>query len=129
VAAAPVQVEGARQLRASLKRAGVGVTELKAAHAEVAKLVEDRARPEAPRRSGRLAASMRSSGTQSAAVVRAGGAAVPYAGPIHFGWPARHITANPWILDAAEAARDSWENVYLSHIEDLIQLVEGAPGP
>lgn len=121
-----MRVEGARQLRASLKRAGVELSDLKKAHAEVAQLVASRA--VAPNRTGRLAGSMRSSGTQSAAIVRAGGSSVPYAGPIHWGWEARNITAQPWIAEAAEAAQDQWAGVYMDALEHIIDKIEGAPG-
>ncbi len=122
-----LQVDGARRLRASLKRAGVGVDDLKAAHAEVAKMVADRAARDAPVRTGRLAASVRASGTAREALVRAGRAPVPYAGPIHWGWPARGIAARPFIADAAEELRDSWEATYLRHVEQLLDTIEGTP--
>lgn len=122
-------VEGARQLRASLKRAGIQLSDLKAAHAEVAELVRSRADPRAPRRTGRLAGTMRAAGTQSAAIVRAGTAAVPYAGPIHWGWPARGIVARPWIYEAAADSQDQWADTYLHALEKIIDSIEGAPGP
>jgi hypothetical protein len=123
-----VEVEGARQLRRSLKAAGVSLADLKSAHAEVAAQVATRAHGRAPKVTGRLDASIRSAGTQSAAIVRAGGAAVPYAGPIHWGWPARHITAHPWIADAAEESQDQWSRTYLRAVEQIIDQVEGVPG-
>lgn len=121
-----LSVEGGRQLRAALKRAGIELRDLKAAHLQVAQLVASRAR--APVATGRLAASMRAAGTQSAAIVRAGGASVPYAGPIHWGWPDRHITAQPWIVEAAEATHDTWEGMYMHALEQIIDNIEGAPG-
>lgn len=124
-----VEVEGLRTLRRSLKAAGVSLGDLKDAHAAVAQLVITAAAPAAPRRTGALAASVRGSGTQSAAVVRAGRASVPYAGPIHWGWPRRHITATPWLYDAAVASQDQWTGVYLSALEKIIDSIEGAPGP
>lgn len=124
-----LQVQGARTLRASLKRAGISLQDLKDAHADVAGLVVRAAQPNTPRRTGALAASMRSSGTQSAAVVRAGRASVPYANVIHWGWPRRHITAQPWIYDAAQASQEQWTGLYLAALERIIEQVEGAPGP
>lgn len=122
MAAPRARVEGARQLRATLKKAGVQLSDLKAAHAQVAGLVAARARPDTPHRTGALAATLRSSGTSTAAVVRAGRASVPYARIVHFRY-------HPWITDAAEATQDTWENTYLSAIEKIISTVEGAPGP
>jgi len=123
---AGLQVEGGRQLRASLKRAGIKLDDLKAAHKAAAEVVQSHA--VAPNRTGRLAASTRSAGTQSAAIVRAGGAAVPYAGPIHWGWPDRGIEAQPWIYDAAQASRDQWEGVYMDAVQHIINEIEGVPG-
>jgi hypothetical protein len=44
---------------------------------------------------------------QTAAVVRAGRASVPYAGPIHWGWPSRHITAQPFSTTPRSTRRTS----------------------
>jgi hypothetical protein len=87
------------------------------------------AEPTAPRRSGALAATLRGSGTQAAAIVRAGRGSVPYAGPIHWGWPARHIPAQPWIYDAAQRSTEQWTGLYLTALEKIIDGIEGAPGP
>jgi hypothetical protein len=124
-----VQVQGARTLRRTLKAAGLDVTDLKAAHKAVADLVASRARPATPHRTGALAGSVRTSGTASAAIVRAGRASVPYAGPIHWGWPSRHIPAQPWIADAAAATQPGWEALYLTALTHIIDTIEGAPGP
>lgn len=130
-----IQVEGARTLRRTLKAAGVGVEDLKAAHRQVAEQVRDAARPRAPigtgrtGRAGRLRDSTRASGTQSAAIVRAGGARIPYAGPIHWGWPRRNIAAQPWLTETAARTQNTWEATYLAALDKIIQSVEGAPGP
>jgi hypothetical protein len=124
-----LEVDGLRTLRRTLKQAGVSLADLKDAHNQVAQLVVRAAEPAAPRRTGALAASMRGSGTQAAAIVRAGRASVPYAGPIHWGWPSRHIPAQPWIYDAAQNSQDQWTGLYLAALEKIIDEIEGAPGP
>jgi hypothetical protein len=118
-------VDGARELRASLKRAGVGVQDLKDAHRKVADMVAAEAEPKAPRRSGRLAGTMRAAGTQSAAIVRVGRSSVPYAGPIHWGWEARGIKAQPWIAEAADREFEPAQQLYLQALEAIIATVEG----
>jgi hypothetical protein len=123
-----LEVEGARKLRASLKAAGVGVQDLKDAHKAVADQVARDARPVTPRRSGRLAASVRTSGTQTAAIIRAGKKAVPYAGPIHWGWPSRGIAPQPWLADTAAATQGTWENTYMQALERIIDTIEGTQG-
>lgn len=120
-----LRVDGARQLRAALRKAGVSVEDLKEAHRQVAALVLLEARGEAPVRSGALRDSGRSSGTQSAAVVRYGGARTPYANPVHWGWPKRNWAAQPWAAEAAERTEPSWSRTYLSAIEEIIRIVEG----
>jgi phage gpG-like protein len=132
-------VEGARTLRSTLKKAGHDLEQLKRIHAQVAQMVAGRAASLAPHRSGRLANTIRSSGTNAAAIVRAGRNAVPYAGPIHWGWPSRPkpaknwrggpIKANPFIYTAAENTQPSWEHIYLAALETIIRQIEGAPGP
>lgn len=124
-----LQVDGARQLRASLKRAGIDVQDLKAAHKQVADMVAEKSAPRAPRRTGRLAGSVRASGTASAAIVRAGRKAVPYAGPIHWGHESRGIAAQPWLAETAERTQETWENTYLKAIQAVIATVEGTSTP
>jgi hypothetical protein len=127
VSRAPLlRVEGARQLRASLRSAGLSLDDLRKAHLAVAQLVDRAAKPNAPVDKGRLAASERPAGTQSAAIVRAGSARVPYAGPIHWGWPNRHIVANPWLYDAAANTETAWLALYLRAIEAVLHTIEGA---
>lgn len=73
-----VEIEGARMLRASLKAAGHGLEDLKIANRNAAKTVEKQAVATAPvsKRKGhvpgRLKASVRSSGTTRAGIIRAG---------------------------------------------------------
>lgn len=112
-----------------MKAAGIKLDDLKAAHAAVAALVWDKAAPHTPTRSGRLAKTGRPSGTQTAAIVRVGTASVPYGGPIHWGWPNRHIVAQPWIYVAAGDTQTTWEATYLAAIEAVIAEIEGTPGP
>lgn len=84
----------------------------------------------APVRTGRLAASVRTGATMSAGIVRAGNnrksaAGVPYGGVIHWGWPARGIRANTFVLDAAKLTEPAWVELYFRRMSDIIQKVEG----
>jgi hypothetical protein len=124
VAADVYTVEGAKELRRALKRAGVDVQQLKDTHAEVAELVKARALQRVPVRSGALRESLRSSGTVSGAIVRAGGRRVPYASPIHWGWKKRNIEANPFIYGAADDTQANWEHAYLMGIQAIIRAIE-----
>ncbi|GGM78456.1 hypothetical protein GCM10012275_56340 [Longimycelium tulufanense] len=87
-----VRVEGARELRRELQRLSDrnGMRRaMRGVHIEVAHLVSGQATREAPRKSGRLASTVKGTATETKAVVQAGtGKRVPYAGPVHFGAPA-----------------------------------------
>jgi hypothetical protein len=121
-----VQVEGGRELRKRLRTIEGGLAELKTEHRWVANYVQGRAGPAAPRRTGALAATGRASGTNTSSIVRYGTARrVPYAAPIHYGWPARHIRPQEWVINAALRS----EPVWLAHFNETIRaLVERTPG-
>lgn len=87
-----VRVEGLSRKIRQLKDLGLEIDDLKDAFASIAAEASARVARHVPTRTGRLAASVRGNRAQSKAVVRAGKAAVPYAGPINYGWPKRGIT-------------------------------------
>jgi phage gpG-like protein len=118
-------LEGEKELRRTLKAAGDDLADLKAAHARTADTVSVRGRQKAPRRSGRLAGSVRPSGTKTAAVIRAGGGAIPYAGVQEYGWPAHHIPAQPYLVPAAEETQPTWEAEYQADVEKILARVKG----
>lgn len=121
-----VRVDGARELRRSMRRAGEDLGDLRAANREVAAIASTATVVAAPRRTGRLAASVRPGATQTQAIVRAGGAAVPYAQAIHWGWPRRGIAAQPFAAVAAAATEPTWTAVYLTAVERILQRIEGS---
>ena len=119
-----IRVEGARRLRATMKRAGIDLQELKDAHREAADVVVGATR--APSRTGRLAGTVRPGATKTMAIVRAGYASVPYAGPIHWGWPKRNIRAQPFLSDAAQSSEPTWVQAYEREVNEIIDKIEGA---
>ncbi len=122
---AAVVITGLPRLRSALRAAGQDVADLKDANAAAAALVASAASARAPRRTGRLAASARGNRAVGRATVLVGGAAVPYAGPIHWGWPARGIEANPFASDAARATEPTWVPLYERAIEKVVDGVGG----
>lgn len=96
------KVQGLSQVVRDLKALGLDVDDLKGAFSKIAAEGAEKAAAHAPRRSGRLAGSLRGNRAQSKAVVTAGGASVPYAGPINYGWPARGITGSGFMQRADE---------------------------
>jgi len=74
-----------------------------------------------------LAGSIRTTGTKTGGYVRAGSRkAVPYAGPVHFGWPTRPnpakgwrggpIRPNPFLYDALDARREQVQDMFYKGI-------------
>lgn len=101
-----IEIEGLNKLARELRALGDDAPKvLKEANRDAAKLVASEAAELAPVRSGRLRRSIRATGAQRGAAVRAGGARVPYAGIVHFGFPRRGIPARPFLYEAAERRR------------------------
>jgi hypothetical protein len=125
-----VKVEGGARLRRTLKQADDGIDDLKAAHELVARIIIGAAQGTVPRRSGALASSMRPAKQQRRAIIMAGGGRgkdkVRYAGPIHWGWPARNITPQPWIIEAGQRSQAQWVDAYAREIDKILSKVEGA---
>lgn len=93
---------------------------LRLANKEAAQVVADQAKVEVPRRSGRLARSIGTQATQTSAFVKAGTAArVPYAGPIHFGWPKRNIRPQPFLYEAMDKRIGEVRKAYEKNLEKL----------
>lgn len=144
--ATTTQIVGSARLRRALKKAGHDVNDLKRAHLAAANVVANAARVTAPVRKprerkgiprpnrkkrgrppvpGKLKASVRAGATQRAAIIRAGNARAPYAGPIHWGWPKRNIKQNTWILDAARATENQWLIPYRAEVAKAMRKVGG----
>lgn len=125
-----VKLEGMRNLRRTMRAAGDDLGELKKINASAAGIAADRAKGWAPVVSGRLAASVRSSGTKTAGIVRAGNnrktaSGVPYAAPIHWGWPSRNIKANPFLSYSAQATEPRWIRLYEDYIDKTLGKIKG----
>jgi len=121
-----IRIEGLDELARTMRKAGVDISELKDAHTRAASIVADYAAGIAPRRSGRLAGSIRPAKQAKRARIMAGSAAVPYAGPIHWGWPARNIEASLFLSRAAQATEAQWTKAYLDDVQAALDKVTGA---
>ena len=121
---ATVRIDGLRELNRSLKRVSTEYPkEQRSIHKKVAEPVARTAEVRAPRRSGNLAASIRPQGTQREGRVAAGKKAVPYAGPIHYGWPARNIKAQTFLTDALHTNQTIIVEIYMRETNRLIDRV------
>lgn len=74
-----------------------------------------------PSRSGRLRETLRAGRGKTKAVVRAGGARAPYAGVIHYGWPAHNIGRQPFLLDALNAERGDILQTLEQGLEEILK--------
>ena len=116
-----IRVQGLDEIRRGLRRLNSELPkELTRIHKKAANVVADAARARAPRRSGRLAGSIKPQAGQRYARVAAGRKAVPYAGPIHFGWPRRNIAPQPFLTDSVEAHAPKILDGYLRELTDLV---------
>jgi len=120
-----LEVKGARELRRTLARAGHDLGDLQTANAAISTYVATASKTAAPRVSGRLAGSVRGNKAKASAVVRAGSAGVPYAGPIHWGWPARNIAPQPFLVETAHKTEPQWRLMYLTAIDTVLGKVKG----
>ena len=101
-----IKIQGGKELRRELRKMGDDMQDLKELNLDVATIVSERAKDIVPRRTGNLADTIRPSGTKTAGRVRSGFKRVPYAGVIHFGFPARGIKPQPFLYDALDQRRD-----------------------
>ncbi len=116
-----LQIEGLRDVQKAMRNfSDDSRNDMKETHRKAGQIVVDAASSKVPVSSGALLASIRSAPTQRQGRVRLGSAAVPYAGPIHFGWPARNIQPNPFIYEVLDGRRDEVMRIYEERISELI---------
>ena len=114
-----IKATGVKELRRELRRMGDDLEDLKALNLDVATLVSDRAKDIVPRRTGNLADTIRPAGTKTAGRVRAGFKRVPYAGVIHFGFPARRIQPQSFLYDALDQRRGEVFDAYFKRVKKI----------
>lgn len=117
-----LEIGGLKELQRDLNQlAKDSRDDMKETHQKAGEIVATAAKPLAPARTGALSATIVSAPTKRQGRVRIGrGQSVPYAGPIHFGWPARRIKAQPFIYDALDGRRDEVLRAYENRMNQLI---------
>lgn len=95
-----IKVEGLGKFNRDLTKLGVDLDDLKDAMAKLAAMGAQAAGIHVPRKSGRLASSIRGNRAKNKAVVTAGRAKVPYAPVINYGSPKRGIVARHFMQQA-----------------------------
>jgi hypothetical protein len=117
------RVRGAEDLTRTLHDAADDLDDLGAAAKRAGDTVVGAARGRAPRRSGALGASLYPVVTTAGISVRA---RVDYAGPIHWGWPARSIAPQPFLSEAATRTESTWVDYYADAVKAAVNQVHGA---
>lgn len=112
-----VQVEGAREVRKSLRALGAGTRDMSRVHRKVAAMVIGPAQGVTRRRSGDLAASYRVKVSAAKAQVSS---ALVYAPVQEYGWPRRNITPSRALTGTVESMAGSIGAVYAQEVEDLV---------
>jgi hypothetical protein len=115
-----IRVRGLNEAVRALKLVGVPAKEISQAGADAGEIVANEARTLVPVRSGALKGSIRVAKLQRRIVVRAGGAKVPYANPIHWGWFRRGILPNPFF---SKALKLNIEEIYTKYFDNLQNLL------
>jgi hypothetical protein len=122
---ASIKVEGLSSVRRQLRQLSDEVdyeaAEFLGVHKALASAVAGDSKQFVPVLSGALQASIRDAATKKSARVKAGGGAVKYAGPIHFGWAARRIEPQPFFYDAIDRRRNEIKERYEKLVDDLIK--------
>jgi hypothetical protein len=121
-----VEVEGLNRFVSTWRRAGADMADFKDANQRAGTIVVSAANLRVPRRTGALASSIRSARQVKKAVVYYGKASVPYAGPIHWGWPSHHIRAQPFVTDAAQETEPIWTREYSNDLQKIVDGIRGA---
>ncbi len=132
-----VEIDGLKEISRSMNRYADDLTlskgQFKETNKQVAEIVIGDSKKFVPVLTGALAATIRNASTIKAAKVRAGGTqstrslqeiasgrgGVEYAGPIHFGWPARRIRPNPFIYEAIDGRRQEVAARYVELLEKI----------
>lgn len=91
------------ELNKKLRKFMDSTEDLKEINAAAVKPIEIDAERRVPKKTGRLKATIRSSGQAKDGVVRAGKKSVPYGPPIHWGWKKRKIKASLFMTKARDA--------------------------
>jgi len=110
-----VEVEGLREIQRTMSRVSRKdiVKEVRSANKKAADVVAQEAKVLVPVQTGRLRKSIGAQAQREAGYVKAGTPqGVKYAGPIHFGWPAKGITPQPFIYEALDKRIDEVRATY-----------------
>lgn len=100
-----IRIDGLKELNAKLRAVGDDSQDMPDLMHRIGNIVITNAKP--PRISGEMGMTMRAGRGKTKAVVRCGyKKRAEYSGVVHFGWPARRIKPQPFLVDALEKTRE-----------------------
>ena len=114
---------GADKLSRELDVAADRTRDMSGAHQRVAQQEANASRSQAPRRTGRLAASVAGNATKTEALVQSG---LPYANPIHWGWRAHNIEPNQFIVRTVQRDQTRIVDLYAHELSAILADCKGA---
>jgi HK97 gp10 family phage protein len=118
-----VTVEGDTMLAATLHRAAAELADLSATGRGAGELVRARAASNAPKRTGRLAGSVRASASRSEVVVASG---TVYAARVNYGMPSVGQPAQPFLTNALGDTQKEVVARYERAVNAAVSHVRGA---
>ena len=122
-----LMIVGQKRFVQTMRKAGADMNDLKEVNREAAQIALPAVRNLAPRgKTGRLAGSLRVGATKRAGVIRAGRKAVPYAGPVNYGWPGHHIKPRLYVNNGVARSENAWMKPYEAFVEKTMKQVKGA---
>jgi phage gpG-like protein len=121
MAEADISIQGIKEVKDSLKRMGRDLESNLDLNKELSTTLSQKASAMAPRLTGALASSVQGNPSAEKAQILAGSPAVPYAGVIEYGWPAKNREARPYLNPAVNDNMGYIVEKYNDSIKKAIQ--------
>jgi hypothetical protein len=121
MAEANISITGVKEVLDSLKKLGRDLESNLELNKELSTTLSQKASALAPRLTGALASSVVGNPSAEKAQILAGSTAVPYAGVIEYGWPAKNREARPYLNPAVNNNMGYIIEKYNDSIEKAIQ--------
>lgn len=118
-----VEVKGEETLALTLRRFAAGLDDMASTHKAAADLALQAARARAPVKTGQLRASGLATSAPGYGDITF---SAVYAGPIHWGWPARHIAPSLFATKGVEESQERWLEIYQDALQEDLGKVTGA---
>ena len=116
-----INLIGVKEAQAAIDKLAVELEKNITLNKELSTTLAQKASAMAPRLTGALASSVVGNPSEQKAQILAGSSAVPYAGVIEYGWPAKNIQARPYLTKAVNDNMNYIIAKYEDNIKDNIK--------